>query len=174
MQYRTSRQEVTALVVNQKVNVPSDYRRTVRAMVHRLFSKGEFHLDGSIGTIDQLHGMLGFIDRIGVYNRDSRSTRLASADLSKKESMYRDFLLYKEFFVSAQPVIIYVATKAVVVNGNSFDPTNEYDTATHYGKHIFAQKVALANASAIDFSGFIAILENISSVIASYGLARAP
>lgn len=66
------------------------------------------------------------------------------------------------------------ATKAVVINGKSFDSTNEYDTAAHYGKHIFAQKVVLANASTIDFRGFSKILENISAIIDLYGSAPAP
>lgn len=320
MQYRTSRQEVTGLVVNQKVNVSSDYRRTVRAMVHRLFSTGQFDLEGVPGTAQQLHGMLGFVDGIDVYNRDLHPSSRSSKELSKKESMYRDFLLYKEFFASPQPVIIcegktdniylklainalaskfpqiasigadgkilrkvriyryaetstgrvlqinggtrdlarlirtyaeeskkfkpptkqhpfiflvdndsgakekggifpavisatkgvtkvdpakphvhvsanlFIAptpllaggldsqmedffdatTKAVVINGKSFDPTNDYDTAAHYGKHIFAQKVVLANASTIDFSGFSTILENISAIIDLYGSASAP
>jgi RNA-directed DNA polymerase len=42
MQYRTSRQDVTGLVVNSKVNIRSEYRRTVRAMAHRLFMTGRF------------------------------------------------------------------------------------------------------------------------------------
>jgi len=42
MQYRTSRQEVTGLVVNKKINVRPEYRHTVRAMVHSLLTKGSF------------------------------------------------------------------------------------------------------------------------------------
>jgi RNA-directed DNA polymerase len=34
MQYRTSRQDVTGLIVNKKINTRSEYRRSVRAMVH--------------------------------------------------------------------------------------------------------------------------------------------
>ena len=82
MQYRDSRQEVTGLVVNRKVNVRSEYRHTVRAMVHRLFTKGSFELVNRItddkgavalnkmaGTTNQLHGMLGFIDGVDLYNK---------------------------------------------------------------------------------------------------------
>lgn len=42
MQYSDSRQEVTGLVVNRKLNVRKEYRRTVRAMVHRLLHTGSF------------------------------------------------------------------------------------------------------------------------------------
>jgi len=42
MQYRTSRQEVTGLVVNKKINVRTEYRRNARAMVHKLVRTGSF------------------------------------------------------------------------------------------------------------------------------------
>ncbi len=42
MQYRDSRQDVTGLVVNRKVNIRREYRHSVRAMVHRLFRTGKF------------------------------------------------------------------------------------------------------------------------------------
>jgi RNA-directed DNA polymerase len=42
MQYRSSRQAVTGLIVNRKLNVRSEYRRIVRAMAHRLFKTGSF------------------------------------------------------------------------------------------------------------------------------------
>src|SRR5271155_5069850 len=42
MQYWTSRQDVTGLVVNSKVNIRSEYRRTVRAMAQNLFMTGKF------------------------------------------------------------------------------------------------------------------------------------
>ncbi len=42
MQYRDSRQEVTGLTVNRKVNVPATYRHKLRSMVRSLFRTGEF------------------------------------------------------------------------------------------------------------------------------------
>jgi RNA-directed DNA polymerase len=44
MQYRNSRQCVTGLTVNRKVNIKSEYRRTARAMAQRLFMTGEFEV----------------------------------------------------------------------------------------------------------------------------------
>jgi RNA-directed DNA polymerase len=74
MQYHDSRQEVTGLVVNRKINVRREYRHVVRAMVHRLFTKGTFEFENKTvdnrgiltvnkipGRPNQLHGMLGFI-----------------------------------------------------------------------------------------------------------------
>jgi retron-type reverse transcriptase len=74
MQYRASRQEVTGLVVNTKINVRSEYRHLVRLLVNRVLKTGEFTFDSTViddtgvatadrtpGTLEQLHGMLGFI-----------------------------------------------------------------------------------------------------------------
>src|SRR5690606_11060211 len=62
-------------------------------------------------------------------------------------------------------------TRSTVLNGKSFDPTNDYDTARHYGKHVFSQRVVLANASTIDFGGFRQLLTNLSKAIEIFGKA---
>ena len=97
MQYRTSRQEVTGLVVNRKINVRREYRHTVRAIVHSLLNKGTFETYAAVekagtvtaekrlGTANQLHGMLGFIDTIHRYNKDT----LHDIRPSSNDSMYR-------------------------------------------------------------------------------------
>ncbi len=119
MQYCNSRQEVTGLVVNRKVNVRSEYRRTVRSMVHRLFTTGAYsHVqrvpdaNGIMvetcvpGTLDQLHGMLGFIEQIDLqYKKDALSTG-RHVRLSSKESVFRRFLMFKEFYSASRPTII--------------------------------------------------------------------
>ena len=325
MQYRDSRQEVTGLVVNKKINVRSEYRHTVRAMVHHLFTKGSFEFVHKVkdgvgaltvnkiaGTTNQLHGMLGFIDGVDLYNRALGSRGKVSIDHSKqtsKEAMYRRFLLYKDFYAASAPVIIcegktdnvyithairslattfpqlatknadgtvkliariykypntstgrilgihggapdlskfmrqydreikkfkgpgaqqpvillidnddgatskggiystakdimktnvagtepfvhvtgnlyIVATplkpgaqksmiedffdgtiKSTILGGKAFDPNNTFNSDTHYGKHVFAQKVVRVDADKIDFSDFKAILSNIAMVI---------
>lgn len=116
MQYHDSRQEVTGLVVNKKINVPSDYRHCVRAMVHRLITKGEFDFerlvedDGVLkikrtpGKLMQLHGMLGFIDWIDRSNKIRLHEN--TKEISSKERIYRRFLLYKEFYAAPRPVLI--------------------------------------------------------------------
>ncbi len=115
MQYRTSRQEVTGLVVNRKINVRYEYRHTVRAMVHTLLKYGSFQtytatgnttLEKKDGTINQLHGMLGFIDTIDLYNRKHATGAKDSDPLSKKELMYQRFLIYRNFFVAEKPVVL--------------------------------------------------------------------
>ena len=119
MQYRTSRQEVTGLVVNQKINVRHEYRHNVRSMVHTLFSTGKFELYGPVekngvftiekreGTLNELHGRLGFIDSIDLYNKkNALQPPQKSSQLSKKEAMYRQFLIYKDFYTAERPVIM--------------------------------------------------------------------
>jgi RNA-directed DNA polymerase len=118
MQYRTSRQEVTGLVVNRKINVRYEYRHTVRAMVHTLLKDGSFRtyaatggpgsatLEKKDGTLNQLHGMLGFIDTIDLYNREHATGAKDSDPLSKKELMYQRFLIYRNFFAAETPVVL--------------------------------------------------------------------
>jgi hypothetical protein len=118
MQYRTSRQEVTGLVVNKKINVRHEYRHTVRAMVHRLLTKRSFEayapaknaggvtIEKREGTVNQLHGMLGFIDSIDLYNKKNAAESKDPVRLSSKEWMYRQFLIYRNFFAAEAPVVL--------------------------------------------------------------------
>jgi len=115
--YRASRQDVTGLVVNKKINVRWEYRHTVRAMVHSLVKTGTFqilgvtHKDGHAvlekrpGTLNELHGMLGFIDSIDVYNKTHTSDAL-SDERSSNEKVYREFLIYSTFYAAQAPVVI--------------------------------------------------------------------
>ncbi len=116
--YRTSRQEVTGLVVNQKISVRWDYRHDVRAMVRRLVTTGEFEIYGPVmkdgnltmgkrpGIRSELHGMLGFIDAIDFYNARRTRDKPPSPKFSSKERVYRQFLMYATFYAPLMPVIL--------------------------------------------------------------------
>lgn len=118
MQYRDSRQDVTGLVVNEKINVRKEYRHNVRAMVHSLFSKGSFELYGPLlnngattlvkrnGSLNELHGRLGFIDGIDLYNKKIADKAEDPDHLTTKESIYRQFLIYRDFYTANKPVIL--------------------------------------------------------------------
>lgn len=130
LQYCTSRQAVTGLVVNRKVNIRSEYRRKVRAMAYRLLTTGHFeHVqalrqeDGTIvpfmteGKLDELHGMLGHIWGIDVHNwrvycrleKDDPVTDATDEEqdeLKSKEKLYRRFLIYRNIYVAGLPTII--------------------------------------------------------------------
>ena len=119
--YRSSRQEVTGLVVNKKVSVRCEYRHTVRAMVHHLITTGTFEVYGvtrrngqevlekRTGTHNELRGMLSFINSIDLYNHPL-ATDLKSDPKSSprylKEKSYRQFLFYSMFYAAPAPVII--------------------------------------------------------------------
>ena len=52
MRYKDTRQTVTGLVVNRKVNVRSEYYKRARAMTHSLFTKGEYFIPSKISPVD--------------------------------------------------------------------------------------------------------------------------
>lgn len=130
LQYCRNRQEVTGLVVNKRVNVTREYRKTVRAMLNRLVTTGKFELPPDrvhrignkstkqVDPLRQLQGMLGFIDWIDL--RSDANARHLSQEaqahtktkshrlegLTSQEKQYRKFLLYRDFFSAQQPVIL--------------------------------------------------------------------
>ena len=117
MMYRGSRQNVTGLVVNEKINVAWEYRHTARAMVHKLVTTGQFDIlkatrkeDGQIllekssGKPNELHGQLGFIDSVDFANNTEAGG--PSKEFSSRESTYRLFLFYITFYATTSPVLI--------------------------------------------------------------------
>lgn len=106
--YNDSRQIVTGLVVNKKINVPHNFYKTTRAMLHSLYTTGEFKIDGEKGTIAQLEGRLSFIDQIEFYNNkhDISGVKHNCYSLSGKETDYRNFLFYKYFVANKQMLLI--------------------------------------------------------------------
>lgn len=121
MQYKDSRQEVTGLTVNKKVNVPTTYRNTVRSMVHSLFRTGKFSFiykkknDAGIyetvnqteGTRAQLFGMLSYIDQVDRFNAklDKRAGRVVTQSHGRIK-LFRQFLYYDKFYAADRPIII--------------------------------------------------------------------
>lgn len=127
MQYERSRQVVTGLVVNNRINVTSEYRRLVRAYVFSYINHGRFETrrvvkgeggleatESTIGTQAQLHGMLGFIHSVDSvlrsdveahpynypyswFDRDKTSGNLI---------LFRRFLLFSRFYANSMPLIV--------------------------------------------------------------------
>src|SRR5688572_3985474 len=85
-------------------------------MVHRLVRTGQFEVLGSTlvngqrviqkrpGTLNELHGMLGFIDSIDADNRPAAAPK--GGRHSARESVYREFLLYSILYAAQRPTII--------------------------------------------------------------------
>ena len=127
MQYRTSRQEVTGLVVNKKVNVTTEYRKLVRAYLFALINDGKFTLkkpvkgdDGRFtleeveGSRNQLHGMLGHIHSVdSVFRTDVKKNPYNYIGHTVDEqkpvanlALYRRFLFYTRFYSPDFPLIV--------------------------------------------------------------------
>jgi retron-type reverse transcriptase len=117
LQYQGSRQEVTGLVVNVRANPRAEYRRLARAMVHRLCKTGKFEIPmmsvddkGNAvaknvdGTLEQLQGILSFIDMVRAHK--AKSDPRSPKSLDSYASDYRRFLFFKDFYSSTVPVII--------------------------------------------------------------------
>lgn len=125
MQYKESRQDVTGLIVNDKVNIRSEYWRTVRAMTNALFKTGDFYIktfetdkNGNVievktkGNIEQLNGMFTFINSIDSFNKQknkkqkTKPKEINDAILNSRELYYKRFLFFKEFYSPTLPLII--------------------------------------------------------------------
>jgi RNA-directed DNA polymerase len=55
--------------------------------------------------------------------------------------------------------------RSTIIDGKTFSEQNDFDTATCYGKIVFAHKVIAPNAATIDFTGFHPLLTNIVAAI---------
>jgi len=122
IQLNDSRQDVTGLVVNRKVNVKNEYWRITRAMCHRLFMTGEFTItiesQEAAGTISELYGRLDFIDSIDRHNHmlptgavDHRFSKKNiglnyRAKLNVREKTFSKFLYYYNFYANEKPIIL--------------------------------------------------------------------
>ncbi|MGB5082668.1 MAG: retron Ec67 family RNA-directed DNA polymerase/endonuclease [Burkholderiales bacterium] len=192
MQYCDSRQEVTGLVVNRKVNVRSNYRRIVRAMTHRLITRGDFEFEQKVinsdgtesvnkipGRPSTLHGMLAFIDQIDLYNMRQVEKGLSDTDkviekmrLATKESVYRQFLLFNQFYAAPKPVVlceggtdnVYLvhAIRSMVLDVPTLAtklPDGEIDINIRFYRYFKRRKKKQANEHSKDISSTGRILE---------------
>ena len=127
IQFRNSKQEVTGLIVNRKINVDRRYYRETRAMAHSLYVNNKFFINGEQGTINQLEGRFSFINQIDKYNNKLDKTSpfsvtLRNGDeesfrrfnktqhdyktLNGREEEYRKFVFFKYFYANNKPLII--------------------------------------------------------------------
>lgn len=105
-QYKDSRQVVTGLVVNEKVNVNRTYYKKTRAMAHQLYQKGIFEINGESGSMNQLEGRFAFINQLSWYNNKIDNGEHGFYHLSSRERDYQKFLFYKYFFANSKPLIV--------------------------------------------------------------------
>lgn len=111
LQYKDSRQSVTGLVVNDKINVTREFYKTTKSMAHELYKSGKYEILDPAGkkipgTINQLEGRFAFIDSIVHYNNSLDDSKHKINELSSFERQYRYFLFYKYFYANETPIIV--------------------------------------------------------------------
>lgn len=143
MQYRNSRQLVTGLTVNKKVNIRPEYYRQARAMCHSLFQSGKYsrvpatdlksesNSDETLTMTDALHPLEGILNHIH-YVKDSidrRSEVAKKDDPTAARTLYTQLLRFRYFVMLDRPLIICegktdnVYLKFAIRNLTSFHPT---------------------------------------------------
>lgn len=107
LQYKDSRQMVTGLIVNKKINVNTLYFRNTKAMAHSLYTKGEFVIDKEAATVAQLEGRFSFVNYIDKYdNKNCTLVKRNFRNLNFRELEYQRFLFYRLFLCSEKPLIV--------------------------------------------------------------------
>jgi hypothetical protein len=117
MQCRPSRQTVTGLTVNTKVNIRSDYYKAARSMCHSLFRTGSYHRgeivtapDGTqtlqrIASLEQLEGVLSHIHYVKNAS-DIRDVDEKRDDPTAAAALYKKFVFYRHFVALDRPLIV--------------------------------------------------------------------
>ena len=100
MQLRGSRQSVTGLTVNRKVNVPQSYYKLARAMTHSFLTTGKFKRDGvDDASVHRLEGILNHIYH--VRERQIDLAIVAEKNAEKQNKMHADRTKHKNEYPSA-------------------------------------------------------------------------
>lgn len=110
MIYKNSRQVVTGLVVNEKVNVTRKYAKDTRAMANSLYKNSSFYIGKNDDvSLNKLEGRFAFIDELSKYNsgeKDETDDGTKEKNLTCNERDYQKYLFYKYFYAHPKPVII--------------------------------------------------------------------
>lgn len=112
MQFNDSRQVVTGLTVNKKINVNRDYVIATRAMANSLYKTGEFLIGNDSGSLDQLEGRFSFINQLDRYNNirenpyKTVTQKKNYKSFNSREKEYQKFLFYKYFYQNDKLLII--------------------------------------------------------------------
>lgn len=105
--YRDSRQEVTGLVVNNKISVKREYYKKTRSMLDHLYRGIPVEHNGVELTQQQIEGRLAFINQIDWYNNiQENKKKTHPKELNARERQYQQFLFFKYFFNSKKPTIV--------------------------------------------------------------------
>lgn len=186
LQYKTSRQTATGLVVNKKVNIKKEYYRQTRSMCHSLFQSNEFFLGNTVsaepaipenaktnGISPTANSKTPFFNK----NAKGKIKQLESIlnyiyyvkgrhyrdKVGKRKNhptaitkLYRKFLFYKHFFSLNCPLIICEGKTDIVYIKSALR-----QLATEYG-----ELVEITRQSFIFKIGFLNLTKNLKDVLA--------
>lgn len=123
LQFNDSRQDVTGLIVNKKVNVRREYVNSARVLVNKVFNDKVIYrieskkTEEDICDLNYLMGVMAFIYNV----RQSQLIRVlgdkntAIKNFTKKEidssldanaRLYRDLIFFKNFIMNDEPLIV--------------------------------------------------------------------
>lgn len=118
MHFRGSRQMVTGLVVNEKVNIRTEYYRRARAMCDMLFQTGQYYkvmtqpdnhdkdpTPALTSKLDPLQGILGHIYSV-TQTEEHRDVSEQRQNPRAIRKLFRRFLFYKYCMALQEPLII--------------------------------------------------------------------
>jgi RNA-directed DNA polymerase len=118
MQVRGSRQTVTGLTVNEKVNIPQRYYKLARAMTNSFFTLGVYECEGEDSTsVQRLEGILNHIYHIRERQIDLEID--AEKNAERRHKLHADRTKQKNEYPSA----IRVVYSRLVFFKNFVDPT---------------------------------------------------
>lgn len=113
LEYYSSRQEVTGLTVNNKINVSRDFIDKTRAMAHQLYRTNQFYINGEEGKLTQLEGRFSFINQLDWFNNKyeskivkNKQSKRYNSGFNVREKQYQYFLFYKYFFKPQKATIV--------------------------------------------------------------------
>lgn len=111
IQYKNSRQDVTGLLVNKKINPSRKYSDILRSMCNSLFNSGEFELIDKEkkkrkGTINELEGKLSFVDQIDRFNNKDILSKGGVLLKNRRENLYSKFIYFKKFIFNDEVTVI--------------------------------------------------------------------
>ena len=130
LQFDSSRQEVTGLVVNKKINVQRKYFKDTKAMAFNLYSSGAFFINGEEVSINKLEGRFTFINQLVKYNNlleyshslnknnieykknllpmqlKKNNSHKVLEHMNSREREYQKFLFYKYFYGNELPIVV--------------------------------------------------------------------
>lgn len=107
--YKDSKQTVTGLVVNKKINIDHEYYKKVRAMANNLYKNNKFYIDGKEGTINNLEGRFSYINEIDKYNNKLNNEIIkvkTFKEFNSREKEFQKFLFFKKFYNNDKPIIV--------------------------------------------------------------------